>query len=64
MLTKAIQEMLDKRSSNRLAEMMQSIVASRIKVFLLLSKEVSPKRKSLVNFKSLYCHSVNCQQTV
>ena len=64
MLTKATQELLNKRSSNLLAEMMQSIVASRIKVFLLLSKEVSPKSKTLVNFKSLYCHSANCQQTV
>ena len=32
------------------------MVASRIKVFLLLSKEVSPKSKTLVNFESLSCN--------
>ena len=31
-------------------------MASRIKVFLLLSKEVSPKSKTLANFESLSCN--------
>ena len=31
-------------------------MASRIKVFLLLSKELSPKSKTLVNFESLSCN--------
>ena len=56
MLTKASQELLNKGLSNLPVEMMQSIVASRIKVLLLLSKEVSPKSKTLVNFESLCCN--------
>ena len=56
MLAKASQELLNKGSSNLPVEMMQSIVASRIKVFLLLSKEASPKSKTLVNFESICCN--------
>ena len=56
MLTKASQELLNKSSSNLPLEMIYSIVASRIKVFLLLSKEASPKSKKLVNSKSLFCN--------
>ena len=53
MLTKASQELLNKGSLNLPVEMMLFIVASMIKVFLLLSKEMSPKSKTLVNFESL-----------
>ena len=53
MLTKVSQELLNEGSSNLPVEMMQSIVASRIKVFLSLSKEVLPKSRTLVNSESL-----------
>ena len=56
MLTKASQELLNKGSSNLPVEMMYCIVPLRIKVFLLLLKEVSPKSKTLVKFKSLCCN--------
>ena len=56
MLAKSSQELLNKGSSNLPVEMMQSIVASRVNVFLLLSKEVPPKSKTLVNFESLCCN--------
>ena len=39
--TKASQELLNKGLSNLLVDIMYSIVASTVKVFLLLSKEVS-----------------------
>ena len=55
MLTKASQELLNKGSPNLPVDMIYSIVASRIKVSLLLLKEVSPKSKKLVNFESPYC---------
>ena len=54
--TKASQELLNKGTSNLPVEMMKSIVESRTKVVLLLSKEVSPKSKTLVNFESLCCN--------
>ena len=56
MISKTSQELLNKGSSNLPVELMFSIVASRIKVFLLLSEEVSPKSKTLVNFESLCCN--------
>ena len=46
---------LNKGSSNLPVQIMQSIVVSRIKEFLLLLKEISPKSKTLVNFVSLFC---------
>ena len=52
MLTKASQELLNEGSSNILVKVMKSILTWRIKVFFLLSKEVSPKSKALVNFES------------
>ena len=56
MLAKASRKLLDKVSSDLPVEMMEFIVASRIKVFLLLSRKMSPKRKTLVNFESLCCN--------
>ena len=56
MLTKASRKLFDKSSSNLPVEMMESIVVSRIKVPLVLSRRMSPKRKTLVNFESLCCN--------
>ena len=53
MLRSAGQEILNKGSSNLPLEMIYSIVASRIKVILLLSKEVLQRKGQL---ESLCCN--------
>ena len=51
-----MQELLKEGSSNLPVKMIQFAVASRVKVFLLLSKSVLPKYKTLVNFESFRCN--------